>query len=361
MLHLFRNLLSAEPLLQADVEQACRDQQLHNEFIGLLEQELVLEILLVLSADLEARENAPYNLLVLELMHHLLRGQDPTAVAKSRVERVSIQQVLAREPRKPAAAVLGSRHGHFGGTLAIQTATGKQQYVSAARVGETRLAASNVAAKRKHKRTDPFVGNRTSASSDHQQARSGPAQVKAWDVLNRFCDRFFSDCYGAVMKSWKNEFRRDSVRLQQDDLVVLMRIVWFFMQWRHAKERELGPLIFTMDVFTFNLVLTATDTYTTHKKWAPLATAIALLSEMMHWLYVMYNSKEQTEQIMALGLMDRLFYANEPLDRLPKLFSKWEPRTTSRRCLADLVEVRPLLPLWCDTRAVYVRLTRLVG
>jgi hypothetical protein len=54
----------------------------------------------------------------------------------------------------------------------------------------------------------------------------------------------------------------------------------------------------------------------------------------------MYSSEEQTEQIMALGLMDRLFYSNEPLDRLPKLFARWEPGTSSRKCLGDLVEVR---------------------
>jgi timeless len=350
VLHLFRNLLSAEPLLQSTAEQSCRDQQLHNELIALLEQELVLEILLVLSADLEARENAPYNLLVLELVHHLLRGQDPTAVAQGKgsvassvPDRASIQQLLAREKtRVNPAHLLGSRHGHFGGTLAVTTAAGRHQYVSASRIGEKRLAAEPIVAKRKHKRTDPFVGGSTtgSSSSDHR-ARGGPAQARAWCALDRFCGRFFDDCYGAVLKSWKNEFRRDSVRLQQDDLAVLMRIVWFFMQWRRVKgKRELGPLIFTMDVFTFNLVLTATDTYTERKKWPSLATAIALLGEMVRWLHVMYSSEEQTEQIMALGLMDRLFYSNEPLDRLPKLFARWEPGTSSRKCLGDLVEVR---------------------
>jgi timeless len=342
VLHLFRNLLSAEPLLQSTAEQSYRDQQLHNELISLLEQELVLEILLVLSADLEARENAPYNLLVLELVHHLLRGQDPAAVAKGNaVERASIQQALARE--QPRKSVLSSRHGHFGGTLAVTTAAGRHRYVSASRIGEKRLVAAPIVTKRKHKRTDPFVGGSTSgAAADRlsRQARGGPAQVKAWNVLDRFCNRFFNDCYGAVLKSWKNEFRRDSVRLQQDDLVVLMRIVWFFMLWRRVKgKNELGPLLFTMDLFTFNLVLTATDTYTERKKWSALATAIALLGEMMRWLHVMYSSTEQTEQIMALGLMDRLFYSNEPLDRLPRLFAKWEPGTTSRKCLGDLVEV----------------------
>ena len=41
---------------------------------------------------------------------------------------------------------------------------------------------------------------------------------------------------------------------------------------------------------------------------------------------------------MALGLMDRLFYANEPLDRLPRLLSRWIPGMYGREYLCDLVE-----------------------
>jgi timeless len=37
--------------------------------------------------------------------------------------------------------------------------------------------------------------------------------------------------------------------------------------------------------------------------------------------------------------MDRLFYGNEPLDRLPKLLSRWTPGTTTREYLCDLVEL----------------------
>jgi hypothetical protein len=53
----------------------------------------------------------------------------------------------------------------------------------------------------------------------------------------------------------------------------------------------------------------------------------------------MYKSEDSTEQIMALGLLDRLFYGSEPLDRLPKLLSSWIPSTTTREYVCDLVEV----------------------
>ena len=78
VLHLLRNLLAAQPLLGGR-----RSESLHHELIALFDRELVLELLLVLAADIEQRENAQYNLLLMELLHHLLRNQDPLAVAKS--------------------------------------------------------------------------------------------------------------------------------------------------------------------------------------------------------------------------------------------------------------------------------------
>ena len=94
----------------------------------------------------------------------------------------------------------------------------------------------------------------------------------------------------------------------------------------------------TMDVFMLNLVLNSTDEFFEHKKPAALAQTAALYTEMIHTLHIMYDSKDSTERMMALGLMDRLFYATEPLDRLPKLLSWWSPGVSGQEYLCDLVE-----------------------
>jgi timeless len=352
VLHLFRNLLMAEPLIG-------KDEQLHNELITLLEKELVLEILLVLAADIEQRENAPYNLLLMELIYYLTRHQDPVKIAQSVTEKgkettgtmksgkpanqsKSLLGKLKREKQSMLAAA-SSRHSQFGGTLALEKRDGRRQYVSVAAVGKQHLT-KETARRRKNKQFEPFIG----ATTTHFSMSGSPTAQRAAQTLHRFCQRFVETCYGPVMKSLKNEFRRDSVRLEDGDRVLFFQIVRFFCQWWRAaggtKREEnsrssIGHLIFTMDVFSFNLVLNATDTYTRHKKHMWLAHAVGLLSEMMHLLHVIYSSKETTEHIMALGLMDRLFYNNEPLDRLPKLFSAWKPGTLTREYLCDLVEV----------------------
>ncbi|GKZ00627.1 hypothetical protein MPSEU_001014800 [Mayamaea pseudoterrestris] len=361
VLHLFRNLLAAESLLGGDASH--RSQQLHNDLIVLLEQEMVLEILFVLAADLEARENQPYNLMVMELVHHMLKHHDPTAVARAnakdhrqgsatapKVQSGRLKEQLLREKQSIASNAL-TRHSRFGGTLVVEK-HGRKQIIPVVRVGEKRKVLPAIAKKRRNKRSDPFVSGTLSVHDE-----GGPSQQRAMKTINIFCERFVRDCYGPFTKSVKNEFRRESARLEDADNAVFFRIIWFFCQWwrvsgknklmptetggenRAASESALGQLIFTMDIYTFNLVLKSIDSFLDRKHYARLAQSVAVYSELTHLLHVMYNSPEQTEQIMAMGLMNRLFYASEPLDRLPKLLSRWIPGTCTREYLCDLAEL----------------------
>jgi len=412
VLHLFRNLLSAEPIMTGTAEKSCQSAVLHQELISLFERELVLDVFLVLAQELESRENAQYNLLLMEILHHLLRTQDPTQVARitsaiatksnaPAIEKVNKGQGPAISPSRtplrntsgpPAStgslraqlkterqnlrAAAHSRHSHFGGTLVVTRPGGRRQYVSASSLkpggasaaegGGDGISASAAMSsvdppRRKNRKTEPFIGfGRSSASHTRQGAvissnhEGGPVTRRAQQTLNNFCGKFVNKCYGPMMKSLKNEFRRDSVRLEESDKLVFFRIIWFFSQWwrvsRGSKSAQIesegkksnsavGQLIFTMDMFTFNLVLNSTDNFHQRKKYSDLMQAVALYHEMMQLLQEMYLSKDSTEHVMALGLMDRLFYANEPLDRLPKLLSWWSPGTFTREYLCDLVEL----------------------
>ena len=76
VLHLIRNLLSISPLSTfGSVERAQAADQLHRELLVLLEEEMVLEVLVCVGQEVERRENSGYNLLILEILSSLLRGQ----------------------------------------------------------------------------------------------------------------------------------------------------------------------------------------------------------------------------------------------------------------------------------------------
>jgi timeless len=401
VLHLFRNLLAADSLFLVTTGTATANQ-LHHEFVLVLERELVLDILYVLAADIERRENAQYNLLLMELLQHLLRHHDPTVVARcgniNSSSRngdydVPLQQQQHRPARKkPTTGLLlesinrqrqamksqaTSRHSHFGGMLVVPSSSGggagggmsnntttttTKRLISASRADTANFTKTAPAVARRGKETFIGASNRAAHQRhDWSTAGSGPLEQKSAMVIHSFCQRFMETCYGPVMKSLKNEFRRDSVRLEDGDRVVFFRIAWFFCQWWSASSSSarggqtnttttsaptlndnglsVGHLVYTMDIYTFNLVLNAADSFMEHKKYPSLAQAVALLSEMIHVLHAMYSSKLETEKMMALGLMEHIFYSPEPLDRLPKLLSHWSPGIAGRDYLCDLLQI----------------------
>eukprot|EP00537_Pseudo-nitzschia_pungens_P002008 CAMPEP_0172357482 /NCGR_PEP_ID=MMETSP1060-20121228/1855_1 /TAXON_ID=37318 /ORGANISM="Pseudo-nitzschia pungens, Strain cf. cingulata" /LENGTH=1080 /DNA_ID=CAMNT_0013078191 /DNA_START=471 /DNA_END=3713 /DNA_ORIENTATION=+ len=396
VLHLIRNLLSAQPLLNTSPETSRMAARLHQDMIVLLEKELVLEILLVIGQDLELRENAQYNLLVMEILHNLTRAQDPTAVAKSLFVGNTAGGTCGGSSRSgkppPSSSVLASmrlqekaqrktlrgvRHGHFSGTWVRKQADGTKRFVSAVEavngnnssIGSSsssssshgpsrsgsRSSGSSSHSLRSGRQSEPFIGSgrtlkvHTKNPMGAMTHSSGPSAVRAHKTLHKFCERFVADCYGPFAKSLKNEFRRDSQRLEERDKMVFFRLVWFFAQWSRARKTKktvtdnsgIGKLIITMDVFTFHLVLNAAETYHQQKKPTKLASAVAVYSEMIHLLYRMYhNQDDPTEHDMAIGLIDRLFYhGQDALDPLPKLLARWTPGTSTREYLCDLVEI----------------------
>jgi timeless len=291
-----------------------------------------------------------------------------------------------RNERNKLHTLTASRHSQFGGMLEVKKSLGDKKLLSMSGPHSKGLCSTSlVEMKRKTKKHQYFVASgrtvaahtRPSAAYSSATHEAGPASIKAQKTLHRFCHRFVTQCYGSVMKSLKNEFRLDSKRLEDGDKVIFFRIVWFFCQWWRVSVSEgnmtslsskdesnnthhgvdpcksaVGNLIFNMDVFTFNLVLTASDFFYDHKKFKDLAQTVSLYTEMMHLLHLMYTSSDNTEQIMAMGLMDRLFYQSEPIDRLPRLIQRWAPGTFTREYVCELIELTHVTLKLLDAHSV---------
>lgn len=408
VLHLFRNLLCAGDchMNGSYGDKAVRDSTaLHLEMIQLLDRELVLDILLIIGQEIDNRENKQYNLLVMEILHHLLKIQVRCRINDENMEerallfvfiqipKLNINVVLFKDPvlvarsplsrslewkenkqiikssglkskleveRHRSLSVTSSRHSHFGGTLALKKTSGKVHYLQASvdtlfnvQCGLSASAITKVAEeRRKSKKHQVFIGSgraqavhsRSGVSITSVMQDMGPSNHRANQVLHKFCKNFIDQCYGPVMKSLKNDFRRDSSRLEDGDLHIFFRIIWFFCQWWRVVQKDssvdgIGPLIVTMDIFMFKRLVRASENYLELKKFSELARAVALYSEMMHLLHFMFRAADTTEQIMALGLMDQLFYHPEPMDILPKLLSRWLPGTFYREYVCDLLEL----------------------
>ena len=76
VLHLIRNLLSIAPINTfGSTEKSQYASQLHRELLILLQEAMVLDVLVCVGQEVERRENAGYNLLLMEILSCLLRGQ----------------------------------------------------------------------------------------------------------------------------------------------------------------------------------------------------------------------------------------------------------------------------------------------
>lgn len=99
----------------------------------------------------------------------------------------------------------------------------------------------------------------------------------------------------------QNEFRIDSSRLQPGDKGMMFRLMYFFMSFHHQLHQaavkdaveagrkgaalpkfELGHVLETMDLMSFNLVLREVETAISEKSTKRLAECVAVLKEMMH-------------------------------------------------------------------------------
>ena len=338
---------------------------------------------------MELPENAQYNLLIMEILHYILKAQDPTAVARSFSSKtkscgrasVDVSKIESGksvgDSTRPSISSLSAlafklklersqlhnlklvRHGNFSGTWMRRQSEGKRQFIGASNAVADPLKGTsrNLQARRKNRLAEPFIGSGKSLLAHTRPqllltgSAVGPSAKRTNQTLHVFCKRFLADCYGPFMKSIKNEFRRDSHRLEEKDKIVFFKLVWFFSQFsrisshlrrigKRGNSKTVGHLIITMDVFTFNLVLTGTDSFYQQKKYTRLAQTVALYAEMMHLLHDMYTSEDKTENEMAMGLIDRLFYhGQDALDQVPKLFSRWVPGTYTREYVCDLIEV----------------------
>ena len=76
VLHLIRNLLCISPLNTfGSTEKSQHASHLHRELLVVLQEELMLDVLVCVGQEVETRENSGYNLLLMEILSGLLKGQ----------------------------------------------------------------------------------------------------------------------------------------------------------------------------------------------------------------------------------------------------------------------------------------------
>ena len=262
----------------------------------------------------------------------------------------SLKGILRAEKSNRCFKSQTTRHGNFGGTIILGDSGNSKRTIgttSALNPNNTTALESKVARKNKRKNVVfKTIKNPNAVLTSQFSLHTRAARI----VLHEFCTGFLKKCYGPLMKSLKNEFRRDSSRLERDDKVNYFCLVRFFSEWHRVgitkntvekdQQETINELIFTMDTFSFNLVLYAAESFLDLKQFTSLEKAVSLYLEMLRLLFLMATSQDETENIMALGLLDKLFFNKDPINKIHKLVGFWKVATYSKQYLCDLVELQ---------------------
>lgn len=284
---------------------ACR---LHNELLVILEQEFALEVVLLLCQGVQSRDNSSWNLLLMEVVFHLVRGQDPAHVATAAIAehtsgRRADKGAEAEDDSLPLSALRsssssssaaglslqkdelsrhalmqrsasGSRHSRFGPQLKLSGPGGLTRYaqegISEARRqrlgclvidglvpscldacvscrvvakpcyrGGSLLDALPQATRKRNRRNAIFLTGGGGSAGDYEgtngvaageaKAAQDPIAARAHACLSRLVEAFLAGAYEPFVRSLKDEFRRDSSRLEAEDRTVFFRITRFFL------------------------------------------------------------------------------------------------------------------------------------
>jgi replication fork protection complex subunit Tof1/Swi1 len=126
VLHVFRNLAYlTDRHTTSTSATAIEDSQLQSDLIVAFSQEGILDLLLAMSAQADSSDYAPWNMVVLDILHLLYRGlrADELMVPEKEVEQTRLRDLLDQEAKLQDRdfGLKGSRHSRFGTTIAVQS------------------------------------------------------------------------------------------------------------------------------------------------------------------------------------------------------------------------------------------------
>ncbi|KAL2995430.1 hypothetical protein AAZX31_10G215800 [Glycine max] len=381
VLTLFRNILAVQeiPMHQKSGGLATQLLSLRDRFLELLFRENVMDIILVISqyvgsSNVYLRQD---NLLLLEIFHYILMGQDPELIVWAHLKEskadeqpqtslYSLQFILEEEKKRRNICKLNnlSRHSQFSPTFARLTMDGCKAVIKG-----NPNSSHNVLLKAQNVARGPT--KRT--VWDHPRLPS--TEDKILELLHGFVNQFLSGGYNVLMQSIREDIEKEHPSIQKSDVAVFFQVAEFvtsfqFYKYSASKTKEegdtfetlsdkdavtsdfsgqiCGPIAASLNETMFQLIISkwrhAYDGLKETNDYQFLSAAGSLLKNMIRMLDLILkllpeNSKEpQTARI----LLYKLFYdqTEEGMTQfLLNLIKTFDIHKQPKSNLSDLVEI----------------------
>lgn len=324
---------------------------------------------------------------------------DQTAPKSIPTKKTGLLSRLADESNQRART---ARHSNFGGMLSIQGPSGQNRLITDLKKPmDQQVPQAHRKGRRKTRRKKNMQMNDLSdvfgSSTPSVTQSEDPRSRKVLKAVFEICNSMFEKSYTQLTESLKTEFERGSAKLLPTDRVQYFYLIWFLTRYHRLKQNysekfakkkrrryeelrskvmdkkgpeaalqlpmpepfkgfEVTDILSTLDIFSFNFVLSSIETYIEQKNYTALLTGVRLLTEMMSVLVDM--GRTETSREIAHAIQERIFFEREFLERLPALFKIFAPDVLPLSYAIQVVTLTHFVLKLLDQGDIRVRVRR---
>ncbi|BGP23540.1 replication fork protection complex subunit Tof1/Swi1 [Rhodotorula toruloides] len=343
ILHVFRNLAyltdRATPASSASAS-AIEQSSLQSDLIASFSREGILDLLLAMSAHANSSDYAPWNMVVLDILHLLYRGvrADELMVPEKEVENVRLKELLDLEQKQGGRefALKGSRHSRFGTTIAVQS-NGRKYILhkqSTLSEGPSATLDKIKRAKAKKVRIDDDL------APPATQLRPEAVRI-LYETSKKFVESAFNPFFASVLR----DIRMERLKVRESDTLRFLYLSSFFLEfflllYRDDERRGISHLD-EESGHDFGLVAELTEPHaigfvTMRMKnaleekpplWTDLHAGVECFTQILLVIEALQASGIPEHIDVAEILQNKLYYEAETLEMVVTLITRYSTQS----------------------------------
>ncbi|GAA5903525.1 Tof1p [Sporobolomyces salmoneus] len=336
VLHTFRNLAAIQDRVTSSTSaDAIEQSSLQSELIVQLESENILQLLLAMAAQADSTDYAPWNMVVLDILHLVFRGVKPDElmVPVQKIEGNRLRDMLDLEARQTndLFGLKGSRHSRFGTTIAVKSGDGKKYILHK----QSTLAEGP-------ERTMDKVKKTRAKKVRQEDDLAPPAKLRpdAIKVLYETSKFFLESAFNPFFASILRDIRMERLKVRESDTIRFLFLVRFFLEFFllvYHEEEERGISHLSDEGHDFGLIAEMTEPqaigFVTQRMkkgleekpplWTELHAGIDCFNQMLLIIEALQTSGLPDHVDVAEILQNKLYYEAETLDMVLTVLVKY--------------------------------------
>ncbi|KAJ2898514.1 timeless-domain-containing protein [Zalerion maritima] len=283
------------------------------------------------------------DVMVLEILFHLLKRIDPNKIFMSKTEvqkeeTDELKAMLAKEKAmlRDQGTRAPTRHSRFGTMLWVKKSDGKMATVT----GQDALLDSQ-ARKRKMDSTKKFSAPRRPRKENMEAKDMGrPATLtqSAMNQLRGFVDEFLDSGFNPLFGHLRKSLEREAPYVLKHHRRQFFYLVAWFLEAERARQKAKGKdnkrtqddvssfnlvaAVLTQEMFVYmqrNLTFSFTD-----KEWPDLTACIRCFTQILLTVQEMTGTGIEEDEEIAENILNRIFYEEETHDLVSKIASSYK-------------------------------------